>query len=104
MTEQVKTKLSIKPLGNRVVAQKLEEVTEIKGKIIIPDSAKKEQSRAKVLAVGPGKKTKNGELIPIEVSIGDVILMDKYSSQEVTLDDVVYLVIKADDIMAIIKE
>ena len=105
MTQQAeKQKTILKPLGNRVVAQRLEEKESIKGGIIIPDSAKQKQEMAKVIAVGPGKTTENDKLIPVEVKIGDVILMDKYAGQEVTVDDEEYIIVKSDDIVATIGE
>jgi chaperonin GroES len=76
----------------------------MKGGIILPDSAKKKQETAKVLAVGPGKRLENGEVLPVSLKIGDIILMDKYSAQEVTIDDEEYIILKADDIIATIEE
>lgn len=99
-----KTKTQIQPLGNRVVAERLEQEETMKGGIIIPDSAKKKQEMVKVIAVGEGRKTDEGKLIPIDVKVGDVILMDKYAAQEITLDNEEYIIVKADDILAIIKE
>ena len=100
--EQKKT--VIKPLANRVVAQRLEAKETLKGGIIIPDSAKKKQEMLKVIAVGPGKKTEKDTLIPVEVKIGDIILMDKYSGQEITIDDEEFVIVKSDDIIAVIEE
>jgi chaperonin GroES len=97
-----KKKITLKPLANRVVAQRLEEET-FKGGILIPDSAKKKQETAKVIAVGPGKKTDSGNLIPIPVKVGDTILVDKYAGQEITLDDEEFIIVKSDDIIAIIE-
>ncbi|MBN1915151.1 MAG: co-chaperone GroES [Parachlamydiales bacterium] len=102
MTQKKKTLL--KPLGNRVIAKRMEEEEITRGGIIIPDSAKKKQETAKVIAIGPGKTLENGKLEPITVKIGDVILMDKYSGQEVQLDDEEYIIVKADDIIAIVEE
>lgn len=102
MTQQTANKITLKPLGNRVLAKRLEE-EESSGKIILPDSAKKKQETAKVLAIGPGKRSEDGELLPMPVNVGDTILMDKYSGQEITIDDEEYLVLKADDIIAIIE-
>ena len=99
-----KKKTVIKPLANRVVAQRLEAEETLKGGIIIPDSAKKKQEMLRVIAVGPGKKTEKDALIPVDVNIGDVILMDKYSGQEITIDDEEYVIVKSDDIIAIIEE
>ena len=103
MASQTEKKLSIKPLGNRVVAQRLEQEETLKGGIILPDSAKKKQESAKVVAVGPGATNDEGKLLPMPVSVGDVILMDKYAGQEVTIDDEDYVIVKADDIVAIVN-
>ncbi len=97
-----KKKTTLIPVGNRVLAQRLESEETLKGGIIIPDSAKKKQETAKVIAVGEGKKTE-GKTIPIPVKVGDLILMDKYSGQEITIDDEEYIIVKADDIIAIIE-
>ena len=82
MAQQTVKKITLKPLGNRVLAQKME-APETKGGIILPDSAKKKQETAIVVAVGPGKRLDDGKILPISVKVGDVILMDKYSGQEV---------------------
>lgn len=103
MTQQTEKKISLRPLGNRVVAQRLEQEETLKGGIILPDSAKKKQETAKVVAVGPGQTAKDGKLIPIPVSVGDTVLMDKYAAQEVTIDDEEYVIVKADDIIAIVN-
>lgn len=103
MAQQTAKKISIKPLGNRVVAKRLEQEETLKGGIILPDTAKKKQETAKVVAVGPGLMGKDGKLIPISVKAGDTILMDKYSAQEVTIDDEELVIVKADDIIAIVE-
>lgn len=104
MAQQAVKKTTLKPLGNRVLAQRLEAETTMKGGIILPDSAKKKPETAKVIAVGVGKTNDDGKLIPVPVKVGDVILMDKYSGQEVTLNDEEYVIVKADDIIAIVTE
>lgn len=103
MTKNTAVKTSLKPIGNRVVAKRLDTEETLKGGIILPDSAKKKQETAKVIAVGDGKKTEEGKVIQMPVKVGDIILMDKYSGQEVTLDDEEYIIVKADDIIAIIE-
>ena len=100
---QTKNKIAIKPLGNRVVAKRLEQEQTLKGGIILPDSAKKKQESAEIVAVGPGLTTDEGKIIPVPVAVGDIILMDKYAGQEITLDDEEYVIVKADDIIAIVK-
>lgn len=104
MAQQAAKKTTLKPLGNRVLAQRLEPQETMKGGIILPDSAKKKQESAKVVAVGDGKKLEDGKVIPVPVNIGDIILMDKYSGQEVTLNDEEFVIVKADDIIAIIQD
>lgn len=103
MAQQAVKKTILKPLGNRVLVQRLEAEETMKGGIILPDSAKKKQETAKVIAIGSGKKLEDGKTLPIPVNVGDVILMDKYSGQEVTVDDEEYMILKADDIIAIIE-
>lgn len=98
------TKTKIRPLGNRVLLRRLEQEEKLKGGIIMPDTAKKKQERAEVIAVGPGKKDKNGALMPMPVAIGDIVLMDKYSGQEVTLDDVEYVIVRSDDLIAVVQQ
>lgn len=98
------TKMKLLPLGNRVLVSRLEQEEKLKGGIVLPDSAKKKQEQAKVVAIGPGKKDKNGNLIPMPVKVNDIILMEKYSGQEVTISEEEFVIIKADDIIAIIEK
>lgn len=102
-SKQTKTP-NFKPLGNRVLVRRLEEQEKLKGGIILPDTAKKKQETAEVIAIGTGKKDKNGNLIPIPVKVGDLILMEKYSGQEISFDDVDYIILRADDIIAIVEK
>lgn len=103
MAQETAKKIQLKPLGNRVVAKRMEQEEKMKGGIILPDTAKKKQETAKVVAVGTGNQAKDGTSIPMPVSVGDLILMDKYSGQEVTLNDEEYVILRADDIIAIIN-
>lgn len=96
-------KAPLEPIGNRVLVMRLESEKELKGGIILPDSAKKKQETAKVVAVGKGKADKNGKLIPPPVKVGDVILMEKYSGQDVSLHDEDYVILRGDDIIAIVE-
>lgn len=93
----------LRPIGDRILVKRLAAEEKLKGGIILPDTAKKKQEQAEVVAIGTGKKDKNGVLIPIPVKVGDVILMDKYSGQEVTLDDVEYVIVRADDLIAVVE-
>jgi chaperonin GroES len=103
MASQETTKTTLRPLGDRVLAQRLDQEEKLKGGIILPDSAKKKQETAVVIAVGPGLSDKNGKLQPMPVQVGDKILMDKYSGQEVTLSDEEFIIVKASDIVAVIN-
>lgn len=96
--------VGLKPLGNRVLVRRLEAEEKLKGGIILPDTAKKKQERAEVIAVGPGKKDDNGKLIPIPVKLKDIVLIDKYSGQEVTVEGEEYVIVRGDDIIAIIEK
>lgn len=95
--------VNFKPLGNRVLLRRLESQEVLKGGIILPDTAKKKQEQAQVVAIGTGKKDKNGNAIPIPVKVGDVVLMEKYSGQEITLNDEEYVILRADEIIAIVE-
>ncbi len=102
MTTQ--TKVKIRPLSNRVLLRRLEQEEKLKGGIIMPDTAKKKQERAEVIAVGPGKKDKNGQILPMPVQVGDVVLMDRYSGQEVTIEDEEFVIVRADDLIAVVQK
>lgn len=101
---QTKTATKLTPIGDRVLAKRQEADETLKGGIILPDTAKKKQETATVIAVGTGKKDKDGNLMPIPVKAGDVILIDKYSGQEVTLQDEEFVIVRADDIIAIVEK
>ena len=97
-TVQVK----LKPLGNRILVKRLE-AEEKKGGIIVPDTAKKKQEVARVIAIGTGKKDKQGKMIPFPVQVNDKILMEKYTGQEVTLDGEDLVILRTEDIIAIVE-
>lgn len=101
---QTKEKTKLQPLGNRVLLRRLEAEETAKGGIILPDSVKKKQEQAEVIAVGPGKKDNQGTLVPMPVKAGDIVLMEKYSGQEITLNDEEYVIARADDLIAIVQK
>ena len=103
-TTSTNTSVKFQPLGNRVLVRRIDQAEKLKGGIILPDSAKKKQEQAEVIAIGPGKKDKQGKLMPMPVKIGDTILIEKYSGQEITLNDEEFVIVKADDIIAIIEK
>ena len=80
-------KVKVKPLGDRVLVEPVEEKETVKGGIVIPDSAKEKPQEAKVIALGTGKKDDDGKLIPFEVKVGDIVLTSKYGGTEVKLND-----------------
>ena len=94
--------MNIRPLHDRVVVKRLEQKEQIRGGIIIPDTAKEKPQEAEVVAVGPGKINDDGKRSPMDVKAGDRILIGKYSGSEIKLDDVEYVILREDDILAVI--
>jgi chaperonin GroES len=94
--------MKIRPLHDRIVVKRQEEREVKKGGIIIPDTAKEKPQEGKVIAVGTGRVNEDGKKIPLDVKAGDKILFGKYSGSEVKLDDEEYLIMKEDDVLAII--
>ncbi len=94
--------MNIKPLGDRVLVEAIEQDEVIKGGIVIPDSAKEKPQEAKIVAVGPGKRDEDGKLIPMEVKGGDVVLTSKYGGTEIKIDDKDYKILNSSDILAIV--
>jgi chaperonin GroES len=96
--------MKITPIKENIVVKRLEETEEKKvGSIIIPDSAKEKPLTAEVVAVGSGRLLKDGKKVPLEVKVGDKILVGKYSGSEVKLDDVEYLIVKEDEVLGILE-
>ncbi len=95
--------MKLKPLGDKIIVELLEEQEKTKGGIILPDSAKEKPQEAKVRAVGSGKTLANGKVVAPEVKSGDTILFAKYSGSEVKVGDKEYLIFGQDDILAVIK-
>jgi len=94
----------VRPLHDRLIVKRLEEEERTKGGIIIPDTAKEKPVEGRVIAVGEGKIKKDGTKIPMEVKKGDRILFAKYAGTEVKLDGEEYLMMKEDDVLAIIEK
>jgi len=95
--------MKIRPLHDRLLVERLEEKEVKKGGIIIPDTAKEKPQEAKVIAVGNGKVTDEGKKIPLDVKAGDKILFGKYSGSEVKINDKEYLIMREDDVLAILE-
>jgi chaperonin GroES len=94
--------MTIRPLSDRVVVRRLANETTTRGGIVIPDSATEKPNQGEVIAVGPGARLDNGELVPPAVKVGDRVLFGKYAPNELKLDGEEVLVIKESDILAII--
>jgi len=95
--------MSLRPLHDRIIVQRLEEDQVTKGGIIIPDSAKEKPQRGKIIAVGKGKVQEDGTIRPIDVKNGDVVLFGKYAGTEIKIDNEDRLIIREDDILAVIE-
>lgn len=103
-TKECQGTVKLQPLGNRVLVRRLQQDEKLKGGIILPDSAKKKQEQAEVVSIGAGKTDKNGNVTPLPVKVGDIVLMEKYSGQEVTLNDQEFVILRADDLIAIVEK
>ena len=95
--------MSIRPLHDRVLIRRMEQETTSAGGIVLPDSAAEKPSRGEVVAVGKGKIMENGDVRPLDVKAGDKVLFGKYSGSEVKVDDEELIVMREDEIMAIIE-
>ncbi len=95
--------MKIRPLHDRLLVERLDEKEVKKGGIIIPDTAKEKPQEGKVIAVGNGKVTDEGKKVPLDVKAGDKILFGKYSGSEVKLDDKEYLIMREEDVLAILE-
>ena len=95
---------NIKPLHDRVIVKRIEEGEQKVGGIIIPDSAKEKPQQGKVIAAGTGKATDDGKRQPLDVKAGDLILFGKYSGQEIKLDGEEYLIMREDEVLAVIED
>jgi len=95
-------KVKIQPLGDRVLVKAIEDKEQVKGGIIIPDSAKEKPQEAEVIALGTGKRDDDGKLIPFLVKVGDKVLVSKYGGTEVKIGDDKYSLLREDDILGII--
>ena len=96
--------MKIRPLHDRLIVKRLEEEETTKGGIIIPDTAKEKPIEGKVIAAGEGRLNKDGKKIPMEVKTGDRILFAKYAGTEVKMDGEEYLMMKEDDVLAVIEK
>ena len=94
--------MAIQPLGDRVLVEALEETEQMRGGIIIPDSAKEKPLESRVVALGTGAKDDNGNILPFDVKVGDIVLTNKYGGTEVKFEGKDYKIVNSSDILAIV--
>ena len=95
--------MKVQPLGERLIVEVSEAKEKTKGGIVLPDTAKEKPQEAKIVAVGTGRVSEEGKSVPLEVKVGDTILFGKYSGTEIAVDDKEYLILKEEDVLAIVK-
>ncbi len=95
--------MTFRPLHDRILIKRIEEKETAKGGIIIPDTAKEKPQEAEVIAVGHGKKTEEGKVVPLDVKAGDRILFGKYSGTEIKLADEEYLIIREEEVLGVLE-
>jgi chaperonin GroES len=96
--------MKFRPLHDRVVAKRIEAEEKTKAGIIIPDTAKEKPSQGEVIAVGPGGRDESGNLVPIDIQVGDRVLFGKWSGAEVKIDSQELLIMKESDIMGVLTD
>ena len=96
--------MKVKPLNDRVLVKRIEEVQITKGGILIPDTAKEKPIEGKVIAVGPGKMSDAGNRMPLQLKEGDRVLFGKYAGTEIKMEDEEYLMMREEDILAVIND
>lgn len=95
--------MNIRPLHDRIVAKRREQEEEVRGGIIIPDSAKEKPQEAEIVAVGPGKMDEDGNRIALDVQVGDRVLIGKYAGSEIQLDGKDLVILREDDVLAVVE-
>ena len=95
--------MKFRPLQDKILARRIESETRSAGGIIIPDAAQEKPKQAEVVAVGPGKKLNNGDVLTLDVNAGDLVYFNQYEGVEVKLDGVDHLILKEDDILGVIE-
>jgi chaperonin GroES len=95
--------MNLRPLQDRIIVKRVEEETKTAGGLFIPETAKEKPQRGEIVAAGNGKKTEDGKVLPLDVKVGDVVLFGKYAGTEVKVDGNDYLMMREDDILAVIE-
>ena len=96
--------MKVKPLYDRILVQRMEPQEQVRGGIIIPDTAKEKPMEAKIIAVGEGKYDDNGKRVPLEVKTGDHVLIGKYAGTEIKVDDEEYVILREEEVLAIVQD
>ena len=96
--------MNIRPLHDRIIVERLEEETKTAGGLIIPDTAKEKPQQGKIIAVGKGKKTEDGKVLPLDVKVGDKVLFGKYSGTDIKLDGKEFLMMREEDILGVVEK
>jgi chaperonin GroES len=95
--------MNIRPLHDRIIVERIEEETMTASGIIIPDSAKEKPQEGTVIAVGKGKVTEDGKVLPLDVKVGDKVLFGKYSGTDIKIDGNEYLMMREDDVLGVVE-
>jgi chaperonin GroES len=95
--------INVRPLHDRILIKRIEEQETVRGGIIIPDTAKEKPQEGEVIAVGNGRKTEDGKVIPLDVKVGDRILFGKYSGTDIKLDGEEYLILREEEVLAVLE-
>jgi chaperonin GroES len=95
--------MKVRPLHDRLIVKRIDEEEKTAGGIIIPDTAKEKPQEGKVIAVGPGKVNEDGKVTPLDVNKGDRVLFSKYAGTEIQLEGVEHLIIREDDVLAVLQ-
>jgi chaperonin GroES len=95
--------MKIRPLHDRIIVERLEEETTTAAGIIIPDTAKEKPQQGKIIAVGKGKVTEEGKVLPMDVKIGDKVLFGKYAGTDIKIEGKEYLMMREDDILGVVE-
>ncbi len=95
--------MKLRPMQDRIIVKRLEEETKTAGGILIPDTAKEKPQKGEVVAVGNGKKTEDGKVIPLDVKVGDKVLFGKYAGTEIKIEGEEYLIMREDDILGVME-
>jgi chaperonin GroES len=95
--------MNLRPLQDRIIVKRVEEETKTAGGLFIPETAKEKPQRGKIVAVGNGKKTEEGKVLPLDVKVGDTVLFGKYAGTEIKVDGDDLLMMREDDILAVVE-